>query len=126
MGKLLSRLSEKKQVVITVILAIIGVAVQYILLYQLQAVVRYDHLRVWDSAFEMVNTGHLSLTANDGYFGLYPFNISISAFHSIVLRLAMLFNVPEKFYLLSLQSVYLFLIDLGVFFSWKSFVNYTL
>ncbi|MBR4139540.1 MAG: hypothetical protein IKT88_06230, partial [Lachnospiraceae bacterium] len=60
MGKLLSRLSEKKQVVITVILAIIGVAVQYILLYQLQAVVRYDHLRVWDSAFEMVNTGHLS------------------------------------------------------------------
>ena len=119
MGKLLSRLSEKKQVVITVILAIIGVAVQYILLYQLQAVVRYDHLRVWDSAFEMVNTGHLSLTANDGYFGLYPFNISISAFHSIVLRLAMLFNVPEKFYLLSLQSVYLFLIDIGVFFSWK-------
>ena len=118
-GKLLSRLSEKKQIGITIAFAVIGIIVQYFLLFQLQAVVRYDHLRVWDSAFEMVNTGHLSLTANDGYFGLYPFNISISAFHSMVLRLAMLFNVPEKFYLLTLQSVYLFLIDLGVFFSWK-------
>ena len=118
-GKLLSSVSEKKQLLFTAILSVIGVILQYFLLLHLQAVIRYDHLRVFDAAFEMIYTGRLSLTANDGYFGLYPFNISIAYFNSLVLRIVMLLGIPEKFYLLSLQCVYLFLIDLGVFFSWQ-------
>ena len=118
-GKLLSKLSTKNQLFLTAGIAILGVIVQYCLLFHIQAVLRYDHLRVFDGGLEILNTGHLSLTANDGYYGLYPFNISIAAFNSIILRIVKLFGIAEKYYLLSLQCVYLFLIDLGVFFSWK-------
>ena len=118
-GKLLSSISEKKQLLITIILCTIGIVLQYILLFHLQAVIRYDHLRVFDAAFEIIYTDHLSLSANDGYFGLYPFNISIAYFNSIVLKIVMFLGIPERFYLLSLQCVYLFLIDLGVYFSWQ-------
>ena len=118
-GKLLSKLSSKNQLFLTAGIAILGVIVQYFLLFHIQAVLRYDHLRVFDGGLEILNTGHLSLTANDGYYGLYPFNISIAAFNSIILRIVKLFGIAEKYYLLSLQCVYLFLIVLGVFFSRK-------
>lgn len=118
-GRLLSALSTHKQIFLTVVLSVIAIILQYYLLFHLQAVIRYDHLRVFDGALEMLNTGSLSLTANDGYFGLYPFNISIAYFNSIVLRVVTLLGIPEKFFLLSLQCVYLFLIDLGIFFSWQ-------
>lgn len=118
-GKLLSVLSSRNQILLTVFIAALGIILQYFLLFHLQAVLRYDHLRVFDGALEILNTGRLSLTANDGYFGLYPFNISIAAFNSIILQVITLLGIPEKFFLLSLQCVYLFLIDLGVFFSWK-------
>lgn len=118
-GKLLSKLSEKNQLFLTAGIAVLGVIIQYFILFHIQAVLRYDHLRVFDGGLEILNTGHLSLTANDGYYGLYPFNISIAAFNSIILRIIKLFGIAEKYYLLSLQCAYLFLIDLGVFFSWK-------
>lgn len=118
-GKLLSKLSTKNQLFLTAGIAILGVMIQYFLLFHIQAILRYDHLRVFDGGLEILNTGHLSLTANDGYYGLYPFNISIATFNSIILRIVKLLGIAEKHYLLSLQCVYLFLIDLGVFFSWK-------
>ena len=117
-GNKLSEFSERKQLHLTVSLAVIAVFVQYFLLFQFQAVLRYDHMRVLDGALEIIQNGHLSLTDNNGYFGFYPFNISIAAFHSMILRVVMFFGIPEKFYLLSLQCVYLFLIDLGIYFSW--------
>ena len=66
-----------------------------------------------------MRTGELSLSANNGYFGLYPFNISIAAFNSVLLRIVSFFRIPERFYLLSVQAIYLFFIDLGIFFSWQ-------
>lgn len=118
-SSLLSVLTEKKQLTLTLLLILPAVILQYVLLFTMQAVVRYDHLRVFDGALEMIQTGKLSLSANTGYFGLYPFNISITAFHSLVLRVVSFLGIPEKYYMLSLQCVYLFLIDAGIFFSWK-------
>ena len=118
-GKLLSALSSRNQIVLTICLSVLVIILQYFLLFHIQAVLRYDHLRVFDGALEILNTGKLSLTAKDGYFGLYPFNISIAFFNSMILRIVTLLGLPEKFFLLSLQCVYLFLIDLGIFFSWQ-------
>ena len=67
-GKLLSKLSTKNQLFLTAGIAILGVIVQYCLLFHIQAVLRYDHLRVFDGGLEILNTGHLSLTAKDGYY----------------------------------------------------------
>ena len=118
-GRRFSALSSKKQLVVTGVLAAFAIFLQYFLLFHIEPILRYDHLRVFDGGLEILNTGHLSLTANDGYYGLYPFNISIATFNSMVLRMVKLLRIPERYYLLSLQSVYLFLIDLGVFFSWQ-------
>ena len=118
-GKFLHVLSKRSQILLTLLLTAVGVTIQYLLLFYLQAILRYDHLRVFDGALEMIQTGKLSLTANDSYFGRYPFNISITAFNSIILRIVMLCGISEKHYMLALQCVYLFMIDLGIFFSWK-------
>jgi len=118
-GKLLSKLSSKNQLLLSAGIGLLAIFVQYFLLFHIEAILRYDHLRVFDGGLEILNTNHLSLTANDGYYGLYPFNISIAAFNSIILRIVKLIGIPERYYLLSLQCIYLFLIDLGVFFSWK-------
>lgn len=118
-GKLLSKLSSKNQLLLSAGIGLLAVFIQYFLLFHIEAILRYDHLRVFDGGLEILNTSHLSLTANDGYYGLYPFNISIAAFNSIILRIVKLIGISERYYLLSLQCVYLFLIDLGVFFSWK-------
>lgn len=118
-GRLLSSLSEKKQLILTIFIAAVGVFLQYALMIHIQPVIRYDHLRVFDGALEIINTGELSLTDKNGYFGFYPFNISITVFQSVILRIVRFIGVPERYFLLSLQCVYLFLIDLGVFFSWK-------
>lgn len=117
--RLLSVLSSRKQLLLTGILATLAIILQYFLLFHIEAILRYDHLRVFDGGLEILNTGHLSLTANDGYYGRYPFNISIAAFNSLILRIVKLMGIAERYYLLSLQCVYLFLIDLGVFFSWQ-------
>ncbi len=118
-SKVLSTLSSKNQILLSAVLGGVAVFIQYFLLFHIEAILRYDHLRVFDGGLEILNTGHLSLTANDGYYGLYPFNISIAAFNSLILRVVRLIGISERYYLLSLQCVYLFLIDLGVFFSWQ-------
>lgn len=118
-GRLLSSLSEKKQLILTIFIAAVGVFLQYALMLRIQPVIRYDHLRVFDGALEIINTGELSLTDKNGYFGSYPFNISIAVFQSVILRIVKFIGIPERYFLLSLQCVYLFLIDLGIFFSWK-------
>ena len=117
--KVLSALSSRNQLLLSAILAVAAACIQYFLLFHIEAILRYDHLRVFDGGLEILNTGHLSLTANDGYYGLYPFNISIAAFNSLILRIVRLIGISERYYLISLQCVYLFLIDLGVFFSWQ-------
>lgn len=118
-AKRLSTLSEQKQMHLTLILAGLGIFLQYFLLIYIQPVLRYDHLRVFDGAMEILQTETLSLSANDSYFGRYPFNISIAVFNSLILRLLQFFNIAETYYMLGLQCTYLFLIDLGIFFSWK-------
>lgn len=118
-SKFLDLFSEKKLILISALLGVLAVCLQYFLLFKIEAVIRYDHLRVFDAGLEIMRTGKLSLSANNGYFGLYPFNISIAVFNSILLRILSFLGIPESFYLLSVQAIYLFFIDLGIFFSWQ-------
>ena len=52
-GKLLSKLSTKNQLFLTAGIAILGVIVQYFILFHIQAVLRYDHLRVFDGGLDI-------------------------------------------------------------------------
>lgn len=114
-----NKFSEKNQLLLTLFFAGSGIFLQYFLLIFIQPVLRYDHLRVFDAGLEILHTGKLSLTANDGYFGRYPFNISIATLNSLFFRLFQFLGIAEKHTMLALQCTYLFLIDLGIFFSWK-------
>lgn len=117
-AKRLCTLSYSGQIRLTLLLGAGCILLQYFLLFYQQPVLRYDHLKVFDGALEILRTGNLSLTANEGYFGLYPFNIAITVFNSGILRIIQLLGIPEKGYMLALQCVYLFFIDTGIFFSW--------
>lgn len=117
--KILTKLSGKQQWILTLFLSALGIFLQYFILFYFRPVLRYDHLRVFDGALEILHTGNLSLSANDQYFGKYPFNISVTVFHSLILKIFQILRIPEKDFMLGLQCVYLALIDLGVFFSWK-------
>ncbi len=118
-SRFFSALSEEKLLRFTLLFSGIGIFLQYFILFYIQPILRYDHLLVFDGALEIIQTGKLSLSANDTYFGLYPFNISIAALNSLILRILQLFGMAEKHLMLGLQCTYLFLIDLGIFFSWK-------
>lgn len=117
--KLLVKLSGKQLMIVTCAVAALGVFLQYGLLFALKPVLRYDHLQVFDGAWEIIHTGRLSLTDNNGYFGHYPFNIAITLFHSGILRFFSFLGISEGNSMLALQCVYVFLIDLGIFFAWK-------
>lgn len=117
--KMLAKCSKQRLIFLTVLLSCFGIFLQYRILFHFQPVLRYDHLRVFDGALEIFHTGKLSLSANNGYFGRYPFNISIVTFHSLIFRIFQLFGISENYFMLGLQCVYLFFIDLGVLFSGK-------
>ncbi len=119
LGRILSALSDRKQMIVLLLAGAVCVSIQYLLLFTLQPVLRYDHLQVFDGAWEIIRTGRLSLSDRSGYFGHYPFNIAITIFNSILLRILLFFGITESHSMLALQCVYLFFIDLGVLFSWK-------
>lgn len=115
--RLLSVLSERNRLLLCLICGACCITVQYLLLFHFKPVLRYDHLQVFDGAWEIIRTGRLSLTDRGGYFGQYPFNIAITIFNSIILRILLFWGITESHSMLALQCVYLFFIDLGVFFS---------
>ncbi len=115
--RLLTVLSERSRLLLCLICGAFCITVQALLLFHFKPVLRYDHLQVFDGAWEIIHTGRLSLTDRGGYFGLYPFNIAITIFNSIILRILLFFGITESHSMLALQCVYLFFIDLGVFFS---------
>lgn len=118
-GRLLSALSERNQMILTLLSGAVCITLQYLLLFSLKPVLRYDHLQVFDGAWEILRTGKLSLTTGGGYFGHYPFNIAITIFNSGILRIFLFLGIAEKHSMLALQCIYLFFIDLGVYFSWQ-------
>ena len=115
--RLLSAMSEHCRLLLCLIGGAVCITLQYLLLFHFKPVLRYDHLQVFDGAWEIIHTGRLSLTDRNGYFGYYPFNIAITIFNSVILRILLFFGITESHSMLALQCVYLFFIDLGVFFS---------
>lgn len=119
LGRILSALSHRNQMIVILLAGAVCITLQCLLLFTLQPVLRYDHLQVFDGAWEIIRTGRLSLSNRSGYFGHYPFNIAITMFNSVLLRILLFFGITESHSMLALQCVYLFFIDLGVIFSWK-------
>lgn len=117
--RMFARLSDRRLMIFTVLAAFIGITIQLGLLLALRPVLRYDHLQVFDGAWEVLQTGSLSLTDRNGYFGSYPFNIAIVLFHSALLRVISTLGISPANSMLALQCAYVFLIDLGIFFAWK-------
>lgn len=115
----LSAYSDQRLQRLTCCFAALGIFLQFFVLCYFRPVLRYDHLMVFDGALEILETGNLSLSASNGYFGNYPFNISITVFESFILRVFQFFRISQDHFMLLLQCAYLLLIDLGVFFAWK-------
>lgn len=112
--RLLGRLSLKNHRMILLLAAAAAVCLQLGLLAVLKPVLRYDHLKIFDEALGVLRTGELSLTAHEGYFGYYPFNIPITMLHAAIFRVFALLGIGEAHFMLLLQFVYALSIDSAV------------
>lgn len=112
--RLLLKLPLKNHRLLILTASAAAVILQISLLLTLKPVLRYDHLKVFDEALGVLRTGELSLTAHDGYFGYYPFNIPITLFHAGLLRIFLFFGIKEAALMSALQCFYALFIDSAV------------
>jgi len=113
------KLSEPRQRLLLAILSLACISLQFLLLFTIRAILRYDHLMIFDQALEIFRTGEISLTYSDNYFGQYPFNLPITLLNYGFFNIIKLIGIPESGYMLALQSFYMLGTDLAVFFSYK-------
>lgn len=112
--RLFSKLPLKHHRAILFACAVAAICIQLGLLFLLKPVLRYDHLKVFDEALGVLRTGELSLSAHEGYFGHYPFNIPITLLHAGIFRIFTLFGIGEARFMLLLQCLYALAIDSAV------------
>lgn len=112
--RLFLRLSLKNHRRILLVCSAAAVFLQFGLLFALKPVLRYDHLKVFDEALGVLRTKELSLTAHEGYFGYYPFNIPITLLHAGILKIFTVLGIGESHFMIMLQCFYAIAIDSAV------------
>ncbi len=115
----LLRLSARARLAVLLVLAALCVILQIVLLFTLRASLRYDHLKIFDQALEIFETGTISPTAWDGCYEKYPFIIPITLFLHGILTIFKAVGLPEASYMIGIQCVILLGVDLAVWFSYR-------
>ena len=115
----LLRLQPRARRFVLLGLFLLGIALQLALLFTLRASLRYDHLKIFDQALEIFETGTISPTAWDGCYEKYPFLIPITLLLHGVLAIFRAVGMPEASYMLGVQCVILLGLDLAIWCSYR-------
>ena len=75
---------------------------------------RYDHLKIFDTAVSLLEQGVISDTHFSSYFMKYPNNIPICLFTYFWLRLAELFRIPREVWMEYIKLVNLLFMNFGM------------
>ncbi|MFA9377132.1 MAG: hypothetical protein ACERKZ_10315 [Lachnotalea sp.] len=92
---------------------------QSIFIIKMKASLRYDTLKVFDEAISLLDGGTISPTYSSGYFAKYPINIPMCITTCLLLKLPKLFSLDCNYYMLFVQLINAFMIDIALFFSFQ-------
>jgi len=100
------------------ILAVISL-LQIIFVLKLKASLRYDTLKIFDQAISLANGNLLSQEYSSGYFAKYPNNIPLCVITCLLLKIPNFFKISQNYFMLYVQLINVFMIDLSFFFSYR-------
>lgn len=80
---------------------------------------RYDHLKIFDTAVSLLEQGVISDTHFSSYFMKYPNNIPICLFTYFWLRLAELFRIPREVWMEYIKLVNLLFMNFGMWCGYR-------
>ena len=80
---------------------------------------RYDHLKIFDTAVSLLEQGVISDTHFSSYFMKYPNNIPICLFTYFWLRLAELFRIPREVWMEYIKLVNLLFMNFGTWCGYR-------
>lgn len=80
---------------------------------------RYDHLKIFDTAVSLLEQGVISNTHFSSYFMKYPNNIPICLFTYFWLRLAELFRIPREVWMEYIKLVNLLFMNFGMWCGYR-------
>lgn len=80
---------------------------------------RYDHLKIFDTAISLLEQGVISDTHFSSYFMKYPNNIPICLFTYFWLRLAELFRIPREVWMEYIKLVNLLFMNFGMWCGYR-------
>ena len=85
---------------------------------------RYDHLKIFDTAVSLLEQGVISDTHFSSYFMKYPNNIPICLFTYFWLRLAELFRIPREVWMEYIKLVNLLFMNFGMWCGYRILRRY--
>ena len=85
---------------------------------------RYDHLKIFDTAVSLLEQGVISNTHFSSYFMKYPNNIPICLFTYFWLRLAELFRIPREVWMEYIKLVNLLFMNFGMWCGYRILRRY--
>lgn len=91
---------------------------QIIFVLKMKTSLRYDTLKIFDEAISLLNNETLSPQYSSGYFAKYPNNIPLCIITCILLKFANLLGISKNAYMIYVQLINVFMIDISFFFSY--------
>lgn len=115
----LRKCSPSVQRVFLLSLPVLILAGQLAFLLYFRPVLRYDALKTFDQAVEMLSTGTISETYENGYFARYTNNYPITILTCWILSLASGLGLAARHYMLLVQLLNVALLDISLLLGWR-------
>lgn len=112
--KLFFCLSRKKQKIVLAVAAAAGIFLQLVVIFGIRPCLRYDSLNPVDTAVALMKGADFPSTASYEYFTIYPHNLPLTAYITVLLSIVRFFGLSEGSYLVFLQLFNCMLIDCSI------------
>ncbi len=114
-------LHEKKAVPI---LFGIMIVLQILMVLTVRTSLRYDHLKIFDTAVALLEKGTIAETHFSHYFMKYPNNIPLCLFTYVFLKVASVFGIPEGYWMELMKLVNLVFMNVGLWCTYHLVCRY--
>lgn len=100
----------------TAVPALFGIMVvlQLLMILTVRTSLRYDHLKIFDTAVQLLDRGTIAETHYKQYFMKYPNNIPLCLFTCFWLKLASVLRIPREYWMELVKLVNLAFMNLGL------------
>lgn len=113
--KILFKIPQRTRNFVLLCLCILGVFLQFYMILGIRPCLRYDSLNPVDTAVALLKGIPFSSTASYEYFTIYPHNLPLTGYTTLLLKIASLLGISEGNYIIFLQLLNCLFIDLSIF-----------